>query len=169
MTGSQKPKHVGTTGGAWHSFLFHAGCLSPRDSVNSKDQGICFSGREAHCLADGWAQCNCEGSGAGGKGTVATSRDRTSKRAKVLWAGEPRSPVGAEEGAGRQLPQRVIIYWHRHVPCPVLGSVTSSYSVLTGEETKLKVNALEKPLSWDSNPDLSGADTHGLPSIQAAL
>lgn len=139
MAGSQKPKHVGTTGGAWQT---------------------------AGCSAIVQAQ------GPGGRGTMATSKDRTSPQAnKARCCGleqDTWSPGVAEKEWGRQLPQRVI-YWHDPVPCPELGSVTSSYLILIREETKLQVNALEKPLSWDSNPDPSGSDTHAQSSIQASI
>lgn len=107
----------------------------------------------------------------GGRETVATSRDRTSSQANGLRCcgleryREPcRSRGGSGEGASSE----------GHLlapPCTMsmLDSLTSSYLIPTREETKLKVNTLEKPLSWDSNPDLSGSDTHALSSMQAAI
>lgn len=132
--------------------------------MKAKTRASASPGGKRRCLADCWAQCNCEGSGAWGKrdsGDKQGQDKSTSKRTNGALREERRE-------RGGRLPQRVI-YWHHHVPCPVLGSVTSSSLILTREETKLKVNALEKPLSWDSNPDLSGSDTPALSSKQAAI
>lgn len=78
------------------------------------------------------------------------------------------STAGAQEGVGRTASSEGRFRVPAHtVSCE--GSLTSSYLILTREETELKVNTLENPLSWDSHPALSGSGIHALSSTQAAI